>query len=186
MKLTPALLDHCPVYHNGIHQDTIDISKKGILDANIGCTNDIYRCIDLQHNIMTSLIVPAFDRLTTLLLSHSKLTSVHIKAPYLDMLSLNHNQLSDIANITIDSHQLATLTLHHNPIATDPNYAAIVMKAFPSVKTLDYHKVAKVTPSTYEPDQQNDQLATLKKQLLEAKTMDEVQQIEKLILEAKK
>ena len=74
------------------------------------------------------------------------------------------------------------LSLHHNPIATHNQYAKLIMSHFPSVRVLDYNKVAKVTPQTdFDTINHNTELSKLKKQLLEAKTMDEVQQIENLI-----
>eukprot|EP00834_Sanchytrium_tribonematis_P000983 NODE_20_length_44879_cov_0.624654.p30 type:complete len:199 gc:universal NODE_20_length_44879_cov_0.624654:38319-38915(+) len=191
MRLSVPVLENALTYQNPLKEDTIDLDRLGIIDSNISITDDVYRCVNLQRNIMTKIIVPSFERLTTLLLAHNKLQSVHIKAPNLRILSLNSNAFRDIEEIIIDSLKLENLTLYDTPLESIKQYRILVCRRFRNLRVLDYEKVrlvekqdtSEINTILQKVEPKEDKiLSGLKKQLVNANTMDEIQQIEKLIL----
>eukprot|EP00835_Amoeboradix_gromovi_P002822 NODE_168_length_16247_cov_0.199591.p8 type:complete len:198 gc:universal NODE_168_length_16247_cov_0.199591:15903-15310(-) len=191
MRLTRPLLDECLVYQNALKEYSVDIDHLGLVDANISITDDIYKCINLQHNILTELIVPSFHRLTTLLLSNNKLTKVLIKAPNLRIISLNGNLFRDIKDVDIQSSSLENMSLHDTPLETIKNYRLLVIRKFTKLNILDYEKVKLVerqsdvaidTTITELIPEVDAVLSNLKKQLINASTLEEIQQIEHLIV----
>ena len=191
MRLTQPLLQDCVVYQNALKESSVNLDHLGLVDANISITDDIYRCINLQSNILSQLIVPSFQRLTTLLLSNNKLTKVIIKAPNLRIISLNGNLFRDIDDVDISSKVLTNMTLHDTPLETIEHYRLLVIRKFPSLHILDYHKIKQrerlstvsIDTNIVEQEPVEDvRLVKLKEQLINASTLDEIQQIEQLIL----
>ncbi len=191
LRLTQPLLDESTVYQNAIKEYSINLDRVGLVDANISITDDIYSCINLQRNIIATLIVPSFNRLTTLLLSHNKLTMIKIKAPNLRNITLNHNLFNSIEDITIESTVLNNMTLHDTPLETVDHYRVLIIRKFSCLSVLDYQKVKKfekestvtIVPIIKPLEIKEDKvIVKLKAQLQNASTLEEIQQIEQLII----
>lgn len=112
VKLTSELILESAFYTNALHERELDLRGQRIPEIeNLGATRDAFDCIDLSGNDIAALAnFPRLPRLTTLLLSGNRVTTIaadNIAAslPSLESLQLANNRVC-VFSLSLNFHFL--------------------------------------------------------------------------------
>ncbi|BFZ58884.1 U2 small nuclear ribonucleoprotein A' [Savitreella phatthalungensis] len=152
VRLTASLLQSQPVYTNALRQPELSLRSLGIRQLeNLGVLEDIYTCIDLTDNLLSSLDgLPDrsyFSRCESLALSHNRLTSLPPLAhslPHLRLLNVRSNALAGTAWIEslVPLRRLHTLMIADNPGAADIEDLHLwLIWRIPQLQVIDLHRI---------------------------------------------
>ncbi|KAF2838918.1 U2 small nuclear ribonucleoprotein A [Patellaria atrata CBS 101060] len=148
MRLTPELIQSSLSYIDPLHERQLDLRGHKITAIeNLGVAG-AQDSIDLTDNDISVLTnFPLSPRLQTLLLARNRIASIHPSLkqsiPNLATLVLQHNQLSELADLDVLAGfpKLTHLVLLENPVTARENYRYWVLWRCPSVRFLDFQKV---------------------------------------------
>jgi len=138
-----------PTYLNPLKEREISLRGFKIPTIeNLGVTEDQFDSIDLSDNEIIKLDnMPLLPRLQTLLLHNNRIMKIaeglYQFIPKLTNLMLSHNKITSIEAITslTEFKRLTCLSLLNNPIVKHPQYRMAVIHLLPQLKTLDFHKI---------------------------------------------
>lgn len=131
VKLTSELILESAFYTNALHERELDLRGQRIPEIeNLGATRDAFDCIDLSGNDIAALAnFPRLPRLTTLLLSGNRVTTIaadNIAAslPSLESLQLANNRVC-VFSLSLNFHflcQCFSLTCFTHSDGTQTDY----------------------------------------------------------------
>ncbi|WYZ45205.1 hypothetical protein EsH8_VIII_000521 [Colletotrichum jinshuiense] len=148
MRLTAELIKGSLSYLNPLKERELDLRGHRIpAIENLGVAGP-HDSIDFTDNDIQVLgNFPLSPRISTLLLAHNRVASIHPSLPNaipnLQQLVLASNQVAELADLDVLSgfKRLTHLVLADNPVTKKENYRYWVVWRCPTVRFLDYQKV---------------------------------------------
>ncbi|KAK3318681.1 leucine-rich repeat-domain-containing protein [Apodospora peruviana] len=148
MRLTADLITNSLIYLNPLKEREINLRGHKIpAIENLGVAGPL-DCIDFTDNdIQTLGNFPLSPRITSLLLSHNRISAIQPTLPNaipkLTNLTLMSNLLSELSDLDVLGQfaRLTHLVLVDNPVTKKENYRYWVIWRCPTVRFLDFVKV---------------------------------------------
>lgn len=193
MRMSVDVLEQAPISINTLKEREMRLRGLRIQHVeNLGVTKDQCDTIDLSWNALVRLDnVPVLRRLTTLNLSHNRITRIDTglgtQLPCLHTLLLDVNALSHLHDLDpLAALPLQRLSLRDNPVAAVPQYRLYVIFLLPRLKVLDYTRVSRDERDEAKRlfgagSKTAEQKEALRQAILNATSVEEVEHLERLL-----